>query len=245
MNNSLIGEKTFHKKDQIKFLKLSLDYNQAHRFNNNNQFKSKKTVVHGVNILLSAIEFFLNSRKKKIYHLNCNFFKPVFLNENTKFYLYKDGKDNFIEIENNKKEICVKIFLDLVKLKKKKIKLLQNKSYKIIRTKKIKNFNPMNFLNKKFKITLLKNKKFSKFLLIERMYGNMFCDAVCAASYFIGMRCPGKKAIFTNIELDLVSVRKNLKYLLFDVYRYDNRFRLFSINVDGFIKMKMQSILTK
>ena len=245
MNNSLIGEKTFHKKDQIKFLKLSLDYNQAHRFNKINQFKSKKTVVHGVNILLSAIEFFLNLKKKKIYHLNCNFFKPVFLNENTKFYLYKDGKDNFIEIENYKKEICVKIFLDLVKSKKKKSKLLQDKSYKITRTKKIMNLNPMKFLNKKFKITLLKNKKFSKFIRVERMYGNIFCDAVCAASYFIGMRCPGKKAIFTNIELNLESLRKNLKYLLFDVYHYDDRFKLFSIKVEGFMKMNMQSILTK
>ena len=58
------------------------------------------------------------------------------------------------------------------------------------------------------------------------------------------MKCPGEKAIFTNIKLDL-KMRKNLKFLLFDVYNYDSRFNLYSIKVEGFLHMKLQSILTK
>ena len=44
---------------------------------------------------------------------------------------------------------------------------------------------------------------------------------------------PWKKAIFTNIKLDL-KMRKILKFLLFDVYNYDSRFNLYSIKVEGF-----------
>ena len=58
------------------------------------------------------------------------------------------------------------------------------------------------------------------------------------------MKCPGQKAIFTNIKFDL-KMRKTLKFLLFDVYNYDSRFNLFSIKVEGFLHMKLQSILTK
>ncbi len=246
MNSSLIGEKTFYKKDQLNFLKLSLDYNQAHRFNvKKNQFKSKRTIVHGVNILLCAIEYFLNFTEKKIYNVNCSFFRPVFLNEKIKFYFYKDGKNNFIEIENYKKEICVKVFLIFNNSNKIKSNIPQKVINKIMRSKKIINANPMGFLNKKFKILLLKNKKFPIFPKITNIYGNVFCDAICAASYFIGMKCPGEKAIFTNIKFDLDVIRKNLNYLLFDVYRYDNRIRLFSIKVAGLTKMSIQSILTK
>jgi len=246
MNNSLIGEKIFYKKDQIKFLKLSLDYNQAHRFNvKKNQFKSKKTVVHGVNILLNAIEFILNVTVKKIYNINCSFFRPIFLNEKVKFYFYNDGKDSFIEVENDKKEICVKIFLVFIKSKKSNPSLLRGISNKIVRSRKNINSSPMSFLNKKFKIKLFKNKKFLEFPRVTNIYGNILCDAICAVSYFIGMKCPGEKAIFTNIKFDLEVIRKNLNYLLFDICRYDDRFRLFSIKVDGFTKMNVQSILTK
>ena len=245
MKNSLIGEKIFLKKDQTNFLKLSLDYNQAHRLDvRQNQFKSKKTVVHGVNLLLNAIELFLKYKDKKIYKVNCGFLKPVFLNEKIKFYFYKNEKDSFIEVENYKKEICAKIFLVFLKSKKTKTKLFKNKINEIKRIKKYENFDTNNYLKKKYKITLLKNKKFSIFPEISKVYGDIFCDAICASSYFIGMKCPGQKAIFTNIKFDL-KMRKTLKFLLFDVYNYDSRFNLFSIKVEGFLHMKLQSILTK
>ena len=164
MKNSLIGEKIFIKKDQTNFLKLSLDYNQAHRLDfKQNQFKSKKTIVHGVNLLLYAIEFFLNHEEKKIYNINCSFLKPVFLNEKIKFYFYKNGKDNFIEVENNKKEICAKIFLFFLKSKKVKPSISKSNISEIKRIKQYEHSDPKQYLKKKYKITLQKDKKFSIF----------------------------------------------------------------------------------
>ena len=246
MKNSLIGEKIFIKKDQTNFLKLSLDYNQAHRLDfKQNQFKSKKTIVHGVNLLLYAIEFFLNHEEKKIYNINCSFLKPVFLNEKIKFYFYKNGKDNFIEVENNKKEICAKIFLFFLKSKKVKPSISKSNISEIKRIKQYEHSDPKQYLKKKYKITLQKDKKFLIFPKTSKIYGNIFCDAICASSYFIGMKCPGKKAIFTNIKFNIEMIKKNLKFLLFDVYSFDSRFNLFSIKVEGFLQMKLQSILTK
>ena len=246
MSRTLIGEKIFNNIDQENFLKLSLDYNQAHVFSKKkNQFKSKKTIVHGVNILLSAMEFFLSLKKKKIYNLNCNFFKPVFLNEKIKFYFYIENKENFIEVENNKKVVCAKIFM-ITNKPKNKNKIFSEKNYiKILRLKKTSNVDPLKFLNQVFMIKILNNKKFLTFPKTTKKYSSLFCDAMCAASYFIGMKCPGQKAIFTNINIDFEKFKRNFHYLMFSVHHYEEKIRLFSIKVNGFINMDLKSIYLK
>jgi len=243
MSRILIGKKIFKKNDQIEFLKSSLDYNQAHTFNKKlNQFKSKKTVVHGANILLYALEFLFNLRKIKIHNFSCNFLKPIFLNENIKFYFYKEDNENFIEIENNKNVICAKVFIKIEKSDNQKKIISKDNYIKVLRSKKITNIDPLSFLKKNFKIDLIKNKKFLKFPKITKMYGNFFCDALCSASYFVGMKCPGQKSIFTNISINLSALNKNCGYLLFNINHYEKKIRLFSINIEGFIKMNIKSI---
>ena len=246
MSRILIGEKLFKKKDQIEFLKSSLDYNQAHVFNKKfNQFRSKKTVVHGVNILLYAMEFLSNIEKSKIYNVSCTFLKPIFLNENTRYYFYREDNENFIEIENKKNVVCAKIFLMINKsIQQKKITIKRNYT-KVSRSKKVSNIDPLNFLKKNFKIELLSNNKFSKFKKIKKKYGNFFCDALCAVSYFIGMKCPGQNSIFTNININLNSLNKNCSHLLFNIDHYEKKIKLFSINVEGFLKMNIKSIYLK
>ena len=51
----------------IKIFKSSLDFNPAHRLDNKvHQFNSTKTVVHGINVLLNALELFFEIKKKKV-----------------------------------------------------------------------------------------------------------------------------------------------------------------------------------
>ena len=118
MHRYSIGKKIFNKKDQNIFLNLSKDYNQAHLIIKKklDQFNTKKTIVHGMHILLYAFELFLKKTDVKIASIDCNFIKPIFLNQKINFYLYKNNfkekkSDFYLEIENANKKIClIKIF---------------------------------------------------------------------------------------------------------------------------------------
>jgi len=133
-----LGHKIFKKKDQIFFSKISDDYNDIHL----NNFAAKKLIygqqiVHGVNILLTALNFFFKYYKFFLLkRLDCNFLKPVFLNEKIFFYLIRKFNKLYLSVETQNTLCCV---------------ILINNSNTIDYSK---NF----FFNKKF---FFKKKKFS------------------------------------------------------------------------------------
>ena len=64
MQRKLLGTKIFSKLDQKNFLRVSKDLNPAHTLKNNiNQFKTRKPVVHGINLLICTLELFLQISK--------------------------------------------------------------------------------------------------------------------------------------------------------------------------------------
>ena len=93
MNKKLIAKKIFSINDQKLFLKLSRDYNPAHSLKKTkNQFNSTKIIVHGINILLTALELFLKFRKKKPKLMRCFFYRPIYLNDQISFFTYYENK---------------------------------------------------------------------------------------------------------------------------------------------------------
>ena len=95
MVKKLLGLKVFSVNEHKKFLKSSLDFNPAHRLDNKvHQFNSTKTVVHGINVLLNALELFLKLKIKKPNSLKCFFLQPIYLNEKIRFFLYYEKKRN-------------------------------------------------------------------------------------------------------------------------------------------------------
>ena len=244
MRKKLIGRKIFLQADQDIFIENSLDYNPAHVTNNKlNQFKLKKPIVHGINILLTSLEMCLSKKKIKLNYINCNFIKPIHLNEKVKFYYYENNKNEFsIEVES-KDEISAKIMIS--KPPKKIVKLRLSSLRVIKKTKKISKTNPIKFLNKTFKINFAKKIKFNQYPLVKKYYSEIFCDAMFTASFFIGMICPGKNAIFSNLSLNLNKLEKNKKYLIFKVNKFDTRIDLFEINTKGFIEISLKSFFKK
>lgn len=244
MCKKLIGTKLFLQKDQDIFIENSLDYNPAHVQNKKlNQFKLKKPIVHGINILLTSLEMCLSNKKIKLNYINCNFIKPVYLKEKVKFYYYKNNKnDSSVEIET-KKGICAKIMIstlaeDMIRLKVSSLRVIK-------KTKKISKIDPIDFLNKTFKLNLKSKVKFHKYPLVKKYYGDIFCDSMFAASFFIGMMCPGKNAIFANLSFNLKKYKKEKKYLIFKVNKFDTRIDLFEIITKGFMKINLKSFLKK
>ena len=59
------------------------------------------------------------------------------------------------------------------------------------------------------------------------------------------MRCPGKNALFSGIDLNFNSIYNKKKYLIFDVANYEERIKMFTINVSGFMYLRIKSFANK
>ena len=139
MEKKLLGIKVFSINEHKKFLKSSLDFNPAHRLDSKlHQFNSNKTIIHGINVLLTSLELFLKLKKRKPKTLRCFFLKPIHLNEKISFLLYfEKNKEICVEAKNEKNITCSKI---IISYKFDKIKnKLSEKNAKLIRFSKKKN----------------------------------------------------------------------------------------------------------
>lgn len=242
MEKKLLGIKVFSINEHKKFLKSSLDFNPAHRLDSKfHQFNSNKTVIHGINVLLTSLELFLKLKKRKPKTLRCFFLKPIHLNEKISFLLYfEKNKEICVEAKNEKNITCSKI---IISYKFDKIKnKLSEKNVKLIKFSKKKiSSNPIKYLKKKFKLNFKKKIDKGYFPIIKKNFGVNFCNSMFTTSYFIGMQCPGKNALFTNINLNLSKLNILKKYLIFYVNNYDSRIKLFTINTNGFIESNIKS----
>lgn len=248
MNKKLIAKKTFSINDQKIFSKLSSDYNPAHSLKRTkNQFCSTKIIVHGINILLTVLELFLKYRKTKPKLMRCFFYRPIYLNEEMNFFVYYENKkksEQIIEVQNSKKNICTrfvfseKTFHKNIRIPKKKINLIKT-------TKRTSNTNPIKFLNKSFQINFSNLKILKRFKLISKNFGSNLFNALLITSYFIGMKCPGKRAIFIGIDLNLIDLNDYKKYLIFNVSNFDKKLSMFTIKTCGFINLNIKSIYKK
>ena len=245
MKKKLIGTKIFSKAEQQNFNLISSDYNPAHIFNlQKNQFGSYKPVVHGINILLVGLELYLKKNKLQMAMINCSFFKPIYLDNMVKFYNYKKkNNENYIEIKSDGL-ICAQINISKNE-KLQNINQSEKFNYKNLKIKKmLPKINPLNLLNKTYKISFNKKKNLHDYPMVKKNLGKMFYRSMLAVSFFIGMFCPGKYAIFANLKF---GINKNSKknYLFFHIKNYNSKIRLFKIVVNGFMNIDINSFYKK
>ena len=85
----LISSRVFDIEDQKIFAELSSDYNPIHlkkKYALNSIYKD--LIVHGVHLLLWAIEsIIIFSKNKNIVKIQINYFKPTFLKKEIKLYI--------------------------------------------------------------------------------------------------------------------------------------------------------------
>jgi len=187
-----LGHKIFKKKDQIFFSKISDDYNDIHL----NNFAAKKLIygqqiVHGVNILLTALNFFFKYYKFFLLkRLDCNFLKPVFLNEKIFFYLKRKFNKFYLSVETQNTLCCV---------------ILINNSNTIDYSKDF-------FFNKKF---FFKKKKLSLnkyYLYLKKKINSNILKEILSISYLVGMLYPGKYSLLSSISIDNLHNNFKKKY---------------------------------
>ncbi len=112
-SNELIGSKTFTDEDQISFAELSNDYNPIHMDKVlSRRLLSGRRVVHGMNLLLHAMEYFLRKSSLVPSSITCTFNSPVSIGDLVIFTCAtKSSKVNVITL-TIEGVICAKITLN-------------------------------------------------------------------------------------------------------------------------------------
>ena len=112
MNKKILGKKKFTISDQKYFSSISLDYNPTHYGFVGKKIFLKRKIVHGVNILIVAIDFWIKKEKSIPEIVQCNFVRPIKLFDNAIFFYFKISENKYsIEVKINN-ILYTKIFLD-------------------------------------------------------------------------------------------------------------------------------------
>tara|TARA_B100001564_G_C20648383_1_gene675604 strand:- start:23 stop:1483 length:1461 start_codon:yes stop_codon:yes gene_type:complete len=248
-----IGTKKYKAFDQNKFAKISKDFNPIHC----NNIESRKSIfggeiVHGVNILLTALNFLYKNKKiEKPSQISCDFLKPLFLNQKTDFYLNLKDR-NALEILVKSKNLLTSKFtiilkkINIERLNKKNLSAKTiNQINKINTNRIIDNKCLINNKNKYYQVNL-KNFNLSKsFSNINYKFNTQEIKEILCLSYFVGMVCPGKNSILFKITINMNSskISKNLnknKKILFHLLNFSKALNKLTINFSGLIEGEIQ-----
>ena len=245
MKNYIIGKKKFTTKEISEFAKISNDYNPIHidptaarRLVTGNQ------VVHGINLMLAAINLLhKNLKKLKFNRIKCIFIKPVNVNEKVNFECKRNNKSVEIYIKN-KSTLFTTIILE-------KNNEITNKKFNTNNTNlnKIYKINK-NYINSKFK-KIDKNNRNHLINLDNFIYPKKYKNlkknitteqfkAILSLSYFVGMVYPGLNSLLSSIDINLSDKKVKNNKINFSLKKYDSRINLlltnFSNNIFGEIK---------
>ena len=236
-NKDLLAERSFTKKDQIIFAKLSGDYNPIHISDDEAQkSQTGECIVHGVNIFLWALEKFLEKKDFINSKFEVKFLKPVTLNkkiscfydsEKLKIFI-SDGFEKYVLISLNEKHY--KSYPDDKHgLKNKKLNLIPKET----------NLEELSSIKK---ISLMFNGCESYveelFPLLSKKIGIGIISQIASNSEIVGMQLPGKYSIFTKLSINFRNII-DTKYKA-KLISYNNRLGIVKINciyknIDTFI----------
>ena len=219
----ILTKKKFTLKDQSLFAVASGDKNPIHI----DPIYARKTIsgeciVHGINIIMWAINSLINKKKITPVIIKTSFFKPIFLNE-TVFCMWK--KDlNQIDIVSNK-ILLTSIQVEIGKITKNKIiniKIGKKNKY----PKKLE-FSESYFFKKKNILFRGESKYLEK--TYPELYKNYGKGTLCeflTISEIVGMEIPGLNSLF--LGLNIVFKNNNCIPIL-KITKIDSRFKILNI----------------
>ena len=198
--------------------------------------------MHGIHILITSLDFWLLKGKKRPEEIQCNFIKPIKLYEEAKFFYFKIDKNKY-SIEVIVKEIVhTKITFNFNSYYSgENYQFTKRKSFLIKKKRKALDLSPEYFVKKKFKLKLEKDKIYKKHYLSKTNFGKNFYSSLMAISFFIGMICPGRNAIFASVKLKFNKIYKKNGYAYFYIKNFDTRIGMFNIIVSGFLKGEIKA----
>jgi acyl dehydratase len=226
--------KNFSLDDQMRFSKVSGDYNPAHIdpiSARRNIFGS--VVVHGVHGLIWALDEWVEKLgfNVDIEEIKINFFKPINIDKDI-LLKEENKKENFSELSL----FCDDMLMTRIEIFWKEDNLSIDNKFKDLILPKA---NPLNPNNEE--IQHLKG-SFENFLptnLLKILFPNAYqyislnyLATLLSSTRVIGMNCPGLNSVFSEINLSKSTSIKNNRFNYY-VSSFDDRFNRISMEIDS------------
>jgi hypothetical protein len=246
-----IGEKTFSQEDQRLFALVSSDVNPMHMDAiAARRLMTGRQVVHGMHILITAIECWQNENNAYPVSISCSFGNPVSVGDRVIFTQH-DREANAVAIEARVNGLlCSQIVITAAQ------ETLQGRSdsdsVENTSSKEIFRFenlaNPLDeaaefHLDREYAVRPNSADFSIQFPQAYRYLGKERVAAISALSYFVGMICPGLHSVFSSLSLGLAGGEENEGLLTFSVRKYDARVGLFDISFQGCIHGNIKAFL--
>ena len=220
-------------KNQLLFSNFSGDYNPVHI----DPLYSRRSiygeqVVHGINTLLLAMEFF-SLKTNLIFTLisiEVKFLKPLFLNTEFNIKIISNIKNDVLIHVNANESICTKINFKYLELEK-----LVNYNIFINRPPKSKpelfDFNNIKTNSGSLKVIYDSLDLIKMFPNLILKLDNYQIGVLLTLTRLVGMKCPGLNSLFSSFKLNFKKTILIDKIINYRLENYDNRFSLYDIKI--------------
>lgn len=227
--------------NQQKFATLSGDFNPVHL---DNIFARRtmfgEVIVHGLNIVLTSIDNWLEEFNRSIMfsEINISFPKPVKLEKPTAIsWNYNSEESVTIWVKQNN-QTCSKIVLKYVVidtvLRPSQISEESTLDHFFLKEEP-NNSSIDDVFGQSGKIRVAAN-----YALIYQLYPNVkslckMCQicSLITTTRLVGMNCPGLNSLFSGLKLAFSKNSTTDKFLNFEVMKVDNRFSLVNIKIEN------------
>jgi len=239
-SSACIGEKHFLDADQLIFAKLSGDYNPVHMDEMAaRRLLAGKQVVHGLHLVLWAMEYWFYKNSGIPQGVKCDFKNPVCVGDKVVFFQEKIKNNKSIIRGSVNGLLCLKITL-LFDVETHRDENPNDNStytdYVLLENVPVPfEKSPQDQVGRKFKIGLLAVDGKNEFSHCQSRLGDCVFSGLCSLSFFVGMVCPGLHSLFSTLNIRLNVLDKSRSHLFYSVDSFDPRFALFHISVSGVI----------
>ena len=246
-----LGERTFTVEGQRAFATMSSDVNPLHMDPVlARRLLTGRQVVHGVNVLLHAIELWLNHYNQCPTGISCSFTHAVCVGDHASFSeTSRTEHDHTIEVSVNG-VVCLRIVLRTAisdfpdrPARAPARATAGVEDYVLLTPTSPLEIPPAAQRDRKYEIPLSPKHGKELFPLIGAMLPSRYAAALAALSYFVGMVCPGVHSILSSINVQLDAASNDADSLFFTVDKFDDRFSLFVVSVRGFFAGEVRAFL--
>ncbi|MEP7298070.1 MAG: MaoC/PaaZ C-terminal domain-containing protein [Burkholderiales bacterium] len=245
-----IGRRRFSAQDQEVFASLSFDRNPMHM----DPVAARRLltglpVVHGVHVLLTALEYWVNDDALTPTLLNCSFNNPVNVDDTVVFSQKNDGPGRFA-IEARVNGLPCAVLRMTAQLAEKQP--VGKASGSELQSQAVSYFErvdvplskpPEEQLQRRYAIRIDDGDLSGHFPRAVGCLGSSRIAGLLCLSYFVGMVCPGLNSIFSTISLKLNDSGPVSEALEFAVDQYDERFRRFNVSFQGVLSGSLTAFL--
>jgi len=222
-------ERVFNLDDQHVFAEISGDYNPIHTDPAYARRSTDgKTVVHGINLMLWALDCVLLKKNNiNVESLSVLFRKAITIGEKVKCHLKQVNNSQLkIVIESSNSE---SVLIEITKHA-----ITKHESFKIINSnpakKTINNVDENKIIGKKGVLEL-----YLDYSNLKNIYPNLTAciskydiSVLLATTRLVGMVCPGQNSLYSELKLNNI-LGNNTNSFIWNVEKYDNRIGLIDL----------------